>query len=477
MGVWLSYINYISYGLVNKPFFENFARAGGGGSGSSGGGDGIFILLGFLPMQFFGGWCRKRFSRDPNKKTILIVTGWSVAILYSALWLILAGSFFGFGMIVAILFGMASGLYGLLGKLKPSKKLKADLSKAQAQDSAWNEESITSHAKDVFMKFQQDWSNLNAEAMKPYQTAQYQYHNALMIYALQLAGRKNIVSDITILKTILLDIHDDATNNNDTLIVGIEASARDSIVDTTSNKELFKTNDSFEEFWKFQRSGDTWLLDGIQQATEAMWPHNTELENFANSNGYYYSADWGWLLLPQRGQLFNKGRFGTSDINNHVIGLYDSKLLVQIYSYVPVPSKNNNLIIPQNRQVVFGKNLGSPYLIAQAYLPKNYGNIVVRRKKGWSIFSSIRGLKKVSTEWSDFNKKYEVFATSIEQATSLELLNPKYMEKLEAVPFEVNIEVVDNVVYLYSKEKNAVGAQAYETMLSLLQAAFKEMKL
>jgi hypothetical protein len=85
---------------------------------------------------------------------------------------------------------------------------------------------------------------------------------------------------------------------------------------------------------------------------------------------------------------------------------------------------------------------------------------------------------------------YQVFATSPEQATSLELLNPKYMEQLAAVPFEINIEVVDNVVYLYApisgllkkKPDDAVYqsgdmAQKYQTILQLLQAAFKEMKM
>ena len=69
-----------------------------------------------------------------------------------------------------------------------------------------------------------------------------------------------------------------------------------------------------------------------------------------------------------------------------------------------------------------------------------------------------------------------MFASGYEQATSFELLNPTYMEQLEALPFEVNIEVVDNVVYLYTDERGSDGA-TYETMLDLLEKAFKEMRL
>jgi hypothetical protein len=52
------------------------------------------------------------------------------------------------------------------------------------------------------------------------------------------------------------------------------------------------------------------------------------------------------------------------------------------------------------------------------------------------------------------------------------------MEKLEALPFEVNIEVVDNVVYLYSPQptdKNS--ADTYAKMLEILQEAYKQMKM
>lgn len=194
-----------------------------------------------------------------------------------------------------------------------------------------------------------------------------------------------------------------------------------------------------------------------------MLTYNAELEKFAAANKFCYSADWGWLLLPERGQLFGSGKFGLSDINNHVIGVYNN-VLIQLYTYIS-----------------FGGDAKS-YLIAQTSLPKSYGDIVVRRRRTGMNFK-IRGLNKLSTEWGDFNKKYDIFASNAEQATSFELLNPLFMEKLEAIPFEVNIEVVDNVVYLYADE-NAHGiassqedASRYGAMLEVLKAAFIEMRM
>ena len=290
-------------------------------------------------------------------------------------------------------------------------------------------------------------------------TPGYQYHNALMVHALMLAGRRNAVNSPTITQAVVTNVYDADNNDDDIAVVGINATANDQLIDTKSNSIIFTDNSPFTEFWRFKRSGDTWLLDGIQQATASIWRDNVELEIFATQNGYYYSQDWGWLLLPRHGQLFGDAKFGTSDVNNHVIGVYNQTLLVQLYTYVPKPD-----------------SAGKSYLIAQASLPKSYGDIIVRRRKGFHPFG-IKGLRQISTEWPDFNKKYQVFATNPEQATSLELLNPKYMEQLEAAPFEVNIEVIDNVVYLYAREGAIINPEHYSTMLGLLQAAFKEMRL
>ena len=50
------------------------------------------------------------------------------------------------------------------------------------------------------------------------------------------------------------------------------------------------------------------------------------------------------------------------------------------------------------------------------------------------------------------------------------------MEQLEALPFKVNIEVVDNVIYLYVDEIGA-DANVYAQMYSLVQSAFVELRL
>ena len=138
-------------------------------------------------------------------------------------------------------------------------------------------------------------------------------------------------------------------------------------------------------------------------------------------------------------------------------------IVVQLYTYTENPST---------------QYADDKFLIVQTSLPKSYGNIVVRQNKMMQL--GIRGLEKVSMEWGQFNSRYEVYATSPEQATSFELLNPLYMQKLQALNFEVNMEVVDNILYLYSKIKydaTTSNLTQYQTMLDLLKDAFEQMKM
>lgn len=447
-------------GYTFMIIFDSFARAGGGGSSSGGDGGGIIYVIGYLPMHFLGAIFRRIWKDNLILKIILQVVGWIIAIFFA---IFLAAFLGGIGIIIGLsaLVGMAAGLYGWFSNIiKQSKKAKEDLAKASSSDPMWNEDIIIARTKEVFMKFQQDWSNQSYESMKQYLTPRYQYHMSLVILALVQMKRKNLMTDIVVKNVTVTDLKDSQDNNQDSVVVGVQAQATDSLIDSTNNTTLYTDSREFSEYWSFVRNGSTWILDRIDQATAVSGLVNPEIDDFAKNNNMYYSPDWGWLLLPQRGQLFQGGKFGTSDINNHVIGLYNQKFLIQLYNYTVNPNSDSP----------------NSYLIAQAILPKSYGNIVVRHKKKLNIFSGgISGLKQVKLEWQDFNNKYDVFATDIEKVTAFELLHPAFMVKLEELPFEVNIEVVDNVVYLYTKGDTSV--KNYQSMLAILQEAYKQMKL
>lgn len=353
-----------------------------------------------------------------------------------------------------------------------NERQKAELEKAAQVDPVWSQGFLSQGAKKVFLSYQRDWGNLDTTKVANYTTPDYCRRATLMMRALNDMNRRNVTdilgseAGVNVACRLVKDSPDD---NEDMFEAWFTAMVNDQLIDTKTNGVVYANKYELSERWYFKRSGNAWLLDGINPLTANASTKQRSLSDFATAHDAFYSLDWGTLLLPQRGQLFKKGAFGVSDINNHVIGeLSDSghmqsdAVIYQIYTYSEKPLLD-----------------GAPeYLIGQMIMPKYYDDIIVEKHQG-GIFSKVRHgskFKKVELEWSEFNNRYDVFATKPEQVTSLELLNPQMMERLEAAPFEVNIEVVDNVVYFYAPSAH-IDASNYAEMLQILQAAYRELKM
>lgn len=403
-----------------------FARGGGGGSGGGGGGAGI-IVLPIVIISAIAAWWRRK---------------------------------------------------------QQIKKAKQELAVAEANDPTWDK--AVERASEVFIQFQQDWTDFNVPGMKKYLTPSYFEHISLMMEALKQMNRQNRMSNVQLKSATIFDVNDSSTNTQDNFDIEMKASAHDELVDLTDKKTLFTDSKAFTEVWNFDRQGNHWLLNMINQIdaetaiekgytnkadTQAKADEATQMQAFAKHNNFFYNADFGWLLLPTQGELFTLANFGRSDINYHVIGRYRD-VLVQFYQYVPVV-EDKRVLWDYLKAWYKPAYRYDAYIIAQTILPKTYGDIIVKRKSSLGLSFKPHGMTRVSLEGVDFNKDYVVFATDVEKVTSLELLNPRYMEKLLDIPFEVNIEVVDSVLYLYSTDKQA----DFDTMLTLIQNAFEEMKM
>ncbi len=427
-----------------------FARGGGGGSGGGGGGGGgsIFALWGY-GIAYVCQWLMKL----PRPLNYVFTWTFSIAITIASLWLP-----FGWAFAIAAAIGAYCGATGRLNsmhkflknKFKATKQLKA----AAMSDSQWHWETIQPQLEQIFYQFQNDWAAVNLANIQTYTTPDYFTRTHLLLYALQQMRRQNKMSNVKILQIVPVGMVDNENDQLDTLTVAFQAKATDELWE--DQERLYVDNSTFIEEWVFRRNPtDTaWILSSIEQSTRTPYLELGDLATFAAQNSFYYSGDFGWLLLPRRGQIFSKANFKKSDINSHVVGMFRN-LLVQFYVYIPNKQQTN-----------------TRYVIAQAALPKTYGNIVVRKKKFWPQ-GGTKGLTKVSMEWGDFNKKYEVYASDMERVTSFELLHPVFMEKMEALPFDLSIEVVDNVVYLYTLDRKA----SYDKMMSILKDSFDEMRL
>ncbi len=459
--------------LTYLYLLETVAQAGGGGSSSGGSGGGsaaaVIALIGYFPSYYLGKLIKKLLPRTQE----LIVSG-SFAAVFSILliWLGILGGSLGVYLTVCIVVGIwggwAAAFFGVWDRLrKRAAKTKLTVAKAAATSSAWDETVLIEHARKTFLQYQNDWSAFNLAYMKTYMTERYARHAGLLLGVLNELGRKNIVSNVEIKQLLIIDAHDDANDALDSVRVAFEAVATTQLVDTKTNAILYSSNKPFTEYWRFVRRDTRWLLDGIDQQTADASTMYSSLRQFADRNSMFYSLDMGWLLLPTGGLLMKKGRFGTSDINNHTVGIYNGRL-VQLYTYTAYRS---------SKQSIF-------QLVLQITLPKSYEGIIIQPK---GKFLSNTGVSvpntytKYTYEWPEFNKRYDVRATSADRLASFELLNPGFMAYLYDNDPGINIEVSDNTLYLYKNvsiyDQNGINDAGYQQMLTIALKAFKELKL
>jgi hypothetical protein len=261
---------------------------------------------------------------------------------------------------------------------------------------------------------------------------------------------------VSIIALSIESFDNEVGDREDTFTASITAVATDSLVDTDTNKILYTDPSTFTEYWTFLRDGNNWKLGLIRQETEDVRMIESSIVDFAAKNNFYYDADFGWLMMPNKGVIFSGNNFTTTDINNHVIGYYKEKI-VEFYTFIGNTRSN----------------FSSNYVVAQTVLPISYKDILVRKRRSLFNFSP-RGLRRIQTESVDFDKKFCLWADPQDQISSFELLSTNFMEKIYALPFELNIEIVGNVLYLYAKDRANIS---YDTMLEILSWAFEEMKM
>ena len=315
---------------------------------------------------------------------------------------------------------------------------------------------IHDEAAKIFLSYQTDWSENNLKHIKEYTTKKYFKHVSLMLRSLEKAGRQNVVSNLHLIKTSLPF----SVNENDKFPLDVKVifkfSGFDEIVDNQTGNRLH--GDQYYgilEMWNFVFDGESLKPDGITQPTESSSHLVKDLATFANDNGLFYSADWGRAILPNRGLVFSNSSLITSDVNNFVVGEWGD-CLVQIYSYAKNPS------IPD-----------AYYLVGQLNVPKKYRGMIVESKQMGFMMPS--GYEKYTTEWNDFNRQYNIYATKDDSLPLFELLNPKFMASLYDRNLNYSMEVIDNVIYIFAKITET-SKEDYQELLDILTLAYKELK-
>ena len=321
------------------------------------------------------------------------------------------------------------------------------------------EKQLHDMAKQIFKSYQADWSDFNYENIKNYTTDHYYTHASLMLDLLKNLHRKNQVSKLKVNKICLSQPVNSETTYPINLNITFLFSGLDEVITDDGQKLYSQYVSSAIETWNFIYDGKNLKLDGISQPTESA-PHLIKsLANFADQNHLFYSPDWGRYALPARGLIFGGASMKIADINNHIIGKWGD-LLVQLYTYSPTPDQS----------------VSSYYIVGQINVPKDYLGVIVKSRKFKTRNKPDKSYDKFEMEWGEFNDHYEVYAASRDALPAFELLNPKFMEFLYAKNPSYNLEVVDNVIYIYANILN-ITEQDYADMLEVLQKAYNELKM
>ena len=412
----------ISLAIVIFGVVPDFGFAGGGGSSSGGGGGGGG---GFSGGSSHSSSSSNYASEEDDPWITLVV----------------------FAIIVII---MIAGFRADKNAIKKKKS---------RNNSTEQEKWIHTEGQRIFEQYQKDWTEFNLASIKSYTTPGYYQHASYMLELLKDLHRVNKVSKLKVNYVCLLNPVSEKTSLPANIRIEFGFSGLDEVINTTNNKNLYKSYAaSVNETWNFIYDGKTLKLSGISQPTESA-PHLIKsLADFASDNKLFYSPDWGRYALPARGLIFGKSSMSVSDINNHIIGKWGD-LLIQLYTYAEIPS------VPS-----------SYYLVGQINVPKDYLGVIVKSLKYKANRKPDKSYEKFEMEWPDFNERYEVYAAKRDALPAFELLNPKFMEYLYDKNLNYNLEVVDNVIYIFANVKNITEAD-YAELLAVLEKAHKELKM
>ncbi|MEM4261280.1 MAG: DUF3137 domain-containing protein [Candidatus Woesearchaeota archaeon] len=357
-------------------------------------------------------------------------------------------------------------------------------------DPLWNKETIINFTKNVFNAYYSAWATLNPKILENLLSESFYKKTVLEMSVVSSLGRRYILNLKSDIKISIVEAKDVQGNLGDIFTAEIEYSKISGSIfkpqrTLRDNKKIFSSKNT--EYWRFVREDSGWKLSKIW--TDYFIRPNVgtpllveEIQKFSDDNGFFYDPDFGDIMLPDKGILFNKYRFSRK-VSNHTIGMWDNKIL-EFYMYYGCDGNDDNKTCRN-------------YIVSQAILPKRYNNMIIESKNSdLSTFSNIgTPLEKIETESVEFNKKFSVYRSKDDRVNILELLPPNFMEHLLSINFPLYIEIADNVLYVCSNNllsisllslKNIPNLPAnydfknnvnYNDMLKILCWAFDEMKM
>jgi predicted lipid-binding transport protein (Tim44 family) len=150
---------------------------------------------------------------------------------------------------------------------KKSQACKELLARLEKQDPAWDLDAIRRRVSQVFFKVQEAWMERDQNIAKDCMSKAIFDKHKMQTDQMIAQHRRNVLEDINLIETDIVDVEDFADNKRDRFWVYLKGAMKDFMVDDRTRDIVSgkDSKESFTELWKFTREGDTWVLDEIDQ--------------------------------------------------------------------------------------------------------------------------------------------------------------------------------------------------------------------
>jgi hypothetical protein len=181
-------------------------------------------------------------------------------------------------LMILLLLPILLGIFAYRSIMKAFAKsaARAVVRRAAARDSVWNQDQLKRRAQGAFMEIQQHWSNNDVEGAKALLHENYEKAFLAELNSLVANGQVNKVSNVRVSSVDIILAKDYADDSQDQFVALIKGQMDDALYSSTG--QLLRTQGNREgnptriinEYWTFQRTGDSWLLSNISQTHDAV---------------------------------------------------------------------------------------------------------------------------------------------------------------------------------------------------------------
>lgn len=154
---------------------------------------------------------------------------------------------------------------------RKNRQCKILLEKISKQDEAWSPAAIKARIEETYFMVQQAWKERNQDLARQYMSDRLYQKHKLQTDNMLRDGHKPMMFAINLKKASIVEILDFEDNSKDQFCAHIEGSMTDYVINERTKEHVSgdANNASFKELWRFIRSGNTWVLDEIDQSVSA----------------------------------------------------------------------------------------------------------------------------------------------------------------------------------------------------------------